>query len=81
MGTAEYLIAKSIRALGVDTLSPDSPEALRTNPIHPVALEKKVLIVENLCNLEQLPDFFLFVALPLKIRAGSGSPIRAIALV
>jgi len=33
-----------------------------------------------LCHLEELPDFFLFVALPLKIRAGSGSPIRAVAL-
>ncbi len=81
MRAAEYLIAKSIAALGVDTLSPDPPGALRTNPIHPVLLEKQVLIIENLCNLDQLPDFFLFLALPLKIRAGSGSPIRAIALV
>ena len=64
----------------MDSLSPDSPEALKTNPIHPVVLEKQVLIVENLCHLEELPDFFLFVALPLKIRAGSGSPIRAVAL-
>jgi kynurenine formamidase len=39
------------------------------------------LIIENLCNLEQLPDFFLFLALPLKIRGGSGSPLRAVALV
>ena len=68
-------------ALGVDTLSPDPPEALRTRPIHPVVLEKQVLIIENLCNLDQLPDFFLFLALPLKIREGSGSPIRAVALV
>jgi kynurenine formamidase len=43
-------------------------------------LEKGVLIIENLANLEQLPDLFLFVALPLKIRQGSGSPIRAVAL-
>jgi kynurenine formamidase len=78
---AEYLIAKSVAALGVDTLSPDPPAALANNPIHPVVLEKQVLIIENLCNLEQLPDFFLFSALPLKIRAGSGSPIRAVALL
>lgn len=78
---AEYLITKPIAALGVDTLSPDPPEALRKNPIHPVVLEKQILIIENLCNLDQLPDFFLFLALPLKIRAGSGSPIRAVALV
>jgi len=80
MEAAEYLISKEAAALGVDTLSPDPPEALRTNPIHPVVLEKNVLIIENLTNLGDLPDFFLFLALPLKIRAGSGSPIRAVAL-
>jgi kynurenine formamidase len=81
MEAAEYLAEKAVAALGVDTLSPDPPEALRTKPIHPVVLERQVLIMENLCNLDQLPDFFLFLALPLKIRAGSGSPIRAVALV
>jgi kynurenine formamidase len=80
MAAAEYLLSKSVAALGVDTLSPDPPEALRTNPIHPVVLEKHLLIIENLTNLGELPDFFLFLALPLKIRAGSGSPIRAVAV-
>jgi kynurenine formamidase len=81
MEAAEYLLEKSIAALGVDSLSPDPPEALRTHPIHPFVLKKQVLILENLCNLEQLPDFFVFLALPLKIRGGSGSPIRAVAVV
>jgi kynurenine formamidase len=81
MEAAEYLVAKPVAAIGVDTLSPDPPAALAKNPIHPLVLEKQVLIIENLCNLEQLPDFFLFLALPLKIRGGSGSPIRAVALV
>ena len=81
MEAAEYLISKPLAAIGVDTLSPDPPEALRTSPIHPVLLERRVLIIENLTNLGELPDFFVFVALPLKIRAGSGSPIRAVALV
>ncbi len=80
MDAAEYLIEKSVAAIGVDTLSPDPPDALRTNLIHPKLLENQVLIVENLCNLERLPDFFLFIALPLKIRNGSGSPVRALAL-
>ena len=80
MEAAEYLISKSVAAMGVDTLSPDPPEALRANPVHPVVLEKRLLIIENLTNLGELPDFFVFVALPLKIRAGSGSPVRAVAL-
>jgi kynurenine formamidase len=79
--TAQYLLGKSIAAIGVDTLSPDPPQALRTDPIHPLVLQKQVLIIENLCNLELLPDFFLFLALPLKIRGGSASPIRAVAAV
>ena len=81
MEAAEYLLGRSVAAIGVDTLSPDPPAALAAKPIHPVVLEKQVLIIENLTNLEQLPDFFLFLALPLKIRGGSGSPIRAVALV
>lgn len=78
---AEYLIEKRVAAMGVDTLSPDPPGALASKPIHPVVLEKQTLIIENLTNLGHLPDFFLFVALPLKIRGGSGSPVRAVALV
>lgn len=78
---AEYLVERSVAAVGVDTLSPDPPKALQTKPVHPHLLEKQVLIIENLSNLDQLPDFFLFLALPLKIRGGSGSPVRAVALV
>lgn len=81
MDAAEYLISKSVAALGVDTLSPDPPEVLSTKLVHPVLLERQVLIIENLTNLDQVSDFFLFVALPLKIRGGSGSPIRAIAFI
>jgi kynurenine formamidase len=81
MDAAHYLVARSAAAMGVDTLSPDPPAALAANPIHPVVLEKQVLIIENLTNLDQLPDFFLFVALPLKIKGGSGSPIRAVAFL
>ncbi len=81
MDAAEYLVGKSVAALGVDTISPDPPAALEKNPIHPLVLEKQVLIIENLCNLEQLTNFFLFLALPLKIRGGSGSPIRAVAFM
>jgi kynurenine formamidase len=81
LDAAEYLLSKPVVAIGVDTLSLDTPQALATEPVHPVVLQKQVLIIENLCNLEQLPDFFIFLALPLKIREGSGSPIRAVGLV
>ena len=44
-------------------------------------LGSEVYVVENLKNLDLLPPFCLFLALPLKLRGGSGSPVRAIALV
>jgi len=44
-------------------------------------LGSEVYVVENLKNLNRLPPFCLFVALPLKIRGGSGSLVRAGALL
>lgn len=82
MGAAEYLVGKGVKGLGVDTLSPDPPAAHREKrAIHPFVLEHQVLIFENLTNLDELPDFFGFIAFPLKIRGGSGSPTRAVAFV
>ncbi len=43
--------------------------------------EGSVLIMENLANLHLLPPVSFFMALPLKIKNGTGSPIRAVALV
>jgi kynurenine formamidase len=37
---------------------------------------------ENLCNLDKLfGKRFTFIGLPLKIRNGTGSPIRAVAIL
>ncbi|MGH9469988.1 MAG: cyclase family protein [Terriglobia bacterium] len=80
MDAAQYLLGKRAAAIGVDTLSPDHPAALAGAPIHPVVLEKQMLLIENLCNLDLLPNAFLFLALPLRIRGGSGSPLRAVGL-
>lgn len=82
MDVAEYLVQKRVTGFGVDTLSPDPPGAhQRKRAIHPFVLENQLLIFENLTNLTRLPDFSLFVGFPLKIRNGSGSPVRAVALV
>lgn len=44
-------------------------------------LPNGVLVLENLTNLDGLPPVVLFAALPLKIAGGTGSPVRAVALV
>jgi kynurenine formamidase len=51
------------------------------NPAHYALLGNEVYIIENLKNLRGLPPFCFFLAFPLKIGGGSGSPVRAVALV
>src|SRR5919107_6204863 len=66
--------------VGCDTLAIDATVSTE-NPAHYARLGSEVYIVENLKNLDRLPPFCLFLALPLKIKGGSGSPVRAVALV
>jgi arylformamidase len=39
------------------------------------------MVIENLANLDAIPPVTYFMAFPLPIGGGSGSPVRAIALV
>jgi kynurenine formamidase len=77
---AKYLVGKGVSLVGCDTLAIDAAVSTE-NPAHYALLGSEVYIVENLKNLDRLPPFCLFLALPLKIRGGSGSPVRAVALV
>lgn len=49
---------------------------------HNICGERKMTHMEGLANLEQVvgKGRFTFVGFPLKLRGGSGSPIRAVAL-
>ena len=44
-------------------------------------LKEDIVSFERLANLDQLPDSFEFYGVPLKIRGGDGSPVRAFAVV
>ena len=46
-------------------------------------LKEKIITYTGLVNLELLPknEEFLFIGLPLKIREGDGSPVRAVAVL
>ncbi len=80
LDAAEFMNSRGIKAVGLDTGSPDiSGTEL---PVHQHLLKHQILIIESLTNLDLLPDTgFLFVALPLKIKGGSGSPVRAVAII
>jgi arylformamidase len=80
MEAAEYLVSKSIKGLGSDTHGPDASGSQL--PLHKYILGEGVLLFEALTNLTAIGvDRCLFLGFPLKIRAATGSPIRAIAMV
>ncbi|MDQ0473255.1 cyclase family protein [Labrys wisconsinensis] len=78
--TAQLLRRRDVRAVGSDCLSVD-PAPSTGFEAHRILLGAGVLIGENFNNLGLLPPLCTLIALPLPIAGGSGSPLRAIALV
>lgn len=78
---SEYLLTKNIIGVGTDCIGLDKFGSIDI-PAHHTLLQKKIFIFENLNNLSTLGNAtpFVFIAFPLKILKGSGSPIRAVAL-
>jgi kynurenine formamidase len=78
---AKYLAECGVVNIGVDAPAIDHPDDLDFSG-HLICGEYDITNTENLCNLDKVVNKrFLYFGLPLKIRGGSGSPIRAIALV
>ncbi len=76
---AEYLASKKINMIGIDSPSVDRGSDCNF-PVHTILSKKDILIVENLANLDKIgKEKFDFAILPLKLRDGTGSPVRAIA--
>ena len=76
---AELLVESGVRLVGVDFWNVDDIFDL-SRPVHTKLLAANVLVVENLCNLSQLPrQGFRFYAVPLRIVTGSSFPVRAFA--
>jgi kynurenine formamidase len=79
---ARWLIAnRSIKAIGIDTASIDyGPSTLFES--HRLLYERDIPAFENLTGLDRLPPRgAVVVALPMKIKEGSGAPLRAVAIV
>jgi len=72
---------RSIKAIGLDTASIDRGQSTLFES-HRALFEKNVPAFENVANLDQLPvKGFTIVALPMKIKGGSGGPLRIIAML
>ena len=79
---AEWLTtARSIRSIGIDTASIDHGPS-RDFRAHRALTNANVPIFENLAGLDALPPRgATFIGLPMKIRGGSGGPLRAVAVL
>lgn len=79
---ARWLVTqRSIKAIGLDTASIDYGQSTLFES-HRILSEKNIPAFENVANLDQLPARgFSVIALPMKIKDGSGGPLRLIALL
>jgi kynurenine formamidase len=76
-----WLGRQSIAAFGVETMAPGVLH-VSNREVHHICGEMGFTHYENLVNLHRLigRGRFRFIGLPLKIRGGTGSPVRAVAV-
>jgi len=75
-----YLGGLQLKGIGLDTPSPD-PAGSTDLRAHKALMDHGLAVVENLCNLEELPsEGFVFCCLPLRIKDGEASPVRAVGI-
>jgi kynurenine formamidase len=78
---ARWLGERTIAAFGVETMAP-GVRKISNKDVHRICGELGFTHYENLINLHELVGRgrFRFIGLPLKIRGGTGSPVRAVAV-
>lgn len=79
---AEWLATeRKVKAVGLDTPSIDYGQS-RDFKTHQVLMGKNIPAFENVANLDQLPPTGAYVvALPMKIKNGTGAPLRIVAFL
>lgn len=72
---------RKIKAIGIDTASIDFGQS-KSYECHQILLGSDIPIFENVANLDKLPTKGArIIALPMKIKGGSGGPLRIVARV
>jgi kynurenine formamidase len=79
---ARWLVeTRQIKAVGIDTASIDFGKS-RDFATHVELMTHNIPVFENVAHLDRLPPTGAFVvALPVKIRGGSGGPLRIVARI
>ena len=82
---ATWLVDQGAKGLGIDAISVDHPPNIYPDfnfPVHALASREEIVIWENLANLDEVAGMrYTFSGFPLKIRDGTGSPVRAIGII
>ena len=78
---ANWLVRnRKINAIGLDTQSIDYGKS-QFFETHRILCNKNIPFFENVTNLDKLPTIgTLVIALPMKIKGGSGAPLRLVAI-
>ncbi|MEO0560892.1 MAG: cyclase family protein [Chloroflexota bacterium] len=82
LALAQWFVACGVWLIGVEAPSVASlakENRTELTEVHQTLLRAGVIIVEGLCNLDQLPPDVEFIALPLNMPDLDGSPVRAVA--
>ena len=78
---AELLSQRKIEAIGIDTASIDYGQS-KDFIAHQVLNGANIYGLENVANLDRLPaKGATLIALPMKIKGGTGAPVRIVALL
>jgi len=79
---AQWIVRnRKVSAIGIDTASIDYGQS-QMFETHRILYEEGIFAIENVAYTEQLPaKGFEIIALPMKIRGGSGAPVRIVAVL
>lgn len=81
---ATWLADRGVKNVGIDAPSIDHGDGHETKefPAHDVCADRDMINMENMANLDAVAGRrFTIAAFPLKLRDGTGSPIRPVAIL
>jgi kynurenine formamidase len=78
----QWMGEKGVKNFGVESVNPGHPDDKKFL-VHVMCRKMGMIHMENLANLDKLigKKEFTFCGFPLKIKDGSGSPVRAVAML
>jgi kynurenine formamidase len=78
---ARVMVSRKVFGAGIDTASVDYGQS-KDFQTHRILYAENIYGLENVANLDQLPATgTLLIALPMKIKGGTGGPVRIVAVV